>query len=87
DYNPVTDEGGGAASDDVLRSKETYIRLANAGWGRVTVWSHCLCLWLLRRRCFFALVVGYLTIEYEKKEKRGRRSRGVKLRFYPKLKT
>ena len=38
-YNPLTDEGGGAASDDVLRSEENHDRLADADWDRAPVRS------------------------------------------------
>ena len=31
-------EGGGAASDGLLRFGENLKRLADADWGRVTVW-------------------------------------------------
>ncbi len=33
DYNPVTDEGGGAAGDEVSRSKESHDRLAECWLG------------------------------------------------------
>ena len=63
-------EGGGAASDEDFRSFETLKRLAGiADWGRVTVWLFG----FFRRLVFRGLIVCYLTIEDEKKEKRGRR--------------
>jgi len=75
DYNPLTDEGGGAASDGVSRSGKNHTRLADADWDRVTVWS----LGFLTFSGFCLGDVGYLTIEYEKKEKRGRRSRRLEV--------
>ena len=72
----VTDEGGGAAGDGALRSSEISGNWLNADW-----WAGLRFGSEVDLTAGFGFVVCYLTIEDEKKEKRGRRGRGQTLGF------
>ena len=71
--SPLTDEGGGAAGDEVSRSEETQ-----ADWLMLVC---VLGLGLERVLSTAFAAVCYLTIEDWKKEKRGRRSLRDRKRF------